>query len=188
MYDSCYTVKRIMDYPYIGRRVEEIKNCCILAECWVVKAILCENKHGFVNACSIQCCTGNLCNNDSLQPTRSSVPRAMHVTPSKIVARASFARADTSHVSQTHLTALVSGISVTSSSITRFSEATKHINSSWTSAKTRPVFSNSVMLSVERNTVKVQAAFASADRFLIPHYFLLLMATFGSATFVSGKF
>ena len=171
-----------MDYPYIGRRVEEIKGCCVLAECWVVEAILCDNRHGFVNACSIQCCTGNLCNNNTLQPTPSSVERAMYVTPSNTVAH-------TSHVSQTRLTTLVSGITVTSSVITRFSEATKtSTNSSWSSAKTRPVFFSSALLTFERNTVKVQAAFGSANRFLISHYFLLLTATLGSAIFVFVKF
>ena len=61
-----------MDYPFIGRRMEVIKNCSVLADCSFIGAVMCSNIYGFVNSCSIQCCTGDLCNNKTFQYTTTS--------------------------------------------------------------------------------------------------------------------
>ena len=73
VYDSCYTVKRFMDYPIIGRRMEVLKNCSVLAHCSFLGTLLCDNYYGFTNSCSIQCCTGDLCNNNTFQYSTNSV-------------------------------------------------------------------------------------------------------------------
>lgn len=62
-----------MDYPLIGRRMEVIKNCSVLADCSFIGAVMCSNIYGFVNSCSIQCCTGDLCNNKTFQYSTTSL-------------------------------------------------------------------------------------------------------------------
>ena len=174
VYDSCYTVTKIMDYPLIGRIVEKIKNCSVLAHCTFLETLLCDNKHGFVNACSIQCCTGNLCNNNILQPTRSSVTRGTRVSLASSITRANITRAITSHVKLTRALK----ISVPPSSTTQISKPTKtNISSCWTSVKTQSVLFSSSLRTTQANTDKVQVVSASGNVVFIQFHFLLLTAT-----------
>ena len=173
VYDSCFTVTRIMDYPFIGRFVEQIKNCSVLAHCSFLETLHCGNAHGFVNACSIECCTGNLCNNKTVQLTRSSVTRGTRVSLASAITRGNVTRVVTNHVSLTRALK----ISVTPPSTTRISKPAKaNISLSWTSVKTRRVLFSSSLRTTQDNTVNVQAVSASGNIFLIQFHFLLLTA------------
>lgn len=182
VYDSCYTVQRIMDYPLIGRRMEQIKNCSVLADCGFLETLLCENTYGFINSCSIQCCTGNLCNNKTFQLTQGSVTRG---NLKSTVTRTNFTRAITSHVTLTRKPGLTSGISMTSSpSITRISKTTKtSMRTSWTSVKSQHVLSSSThaLPTTKAPSADVEAVCANANRFIFQLRFLLLMAILGSS-------
>lgn len=174
VYDSCYTVTRIMDYPFIGRIVENIKNCSVLAHCTFLETLQCDNTYGFVNACSIQCCTGNLCNNKTLQPTRSSVTRGTNVSIASAIACANITRAITSHVKLTRALK----ISLPPSSTTRISKPTKtNISSSWTFVKTQRVLFSGSLRTTQANTDKVQAVSSSGNIVFIQFHFFLLTAT-----------
>ena len=50
-----------------------LKNCSVLAECSFLETLICDNFYGFINSCSIQCCTGDLCNNMTYQYSKTSV-------------------------------------------------------------------------------------------------------------------
>lgn len=177
-----------MDYPLFGRRVEQIKNCSVLAYCGFLESMLCHNRHGFVNSCSIECCTGNLCNKKTLQLAQSTVTPVTRVTYSSSITRANFTRVLTSHVTLTRAPKLTSSIDVSPSSISRNTERTKsNMRTSWTSVKSQFVLFSSVLPTTKPVTVEVQLVCASANRFFIQLSVLLLMAFLGLGFNICGR-
>ena len=133
MFDSCYTVKRIMDYPIIGKRMEVLKNCSVLAQCSFLETLICNNSDGLINSCSGQCCTGDLCNNKTFQYTVTSVTptnfgiveRRSNITRTIVSSNATRMPDDTYEIT---MTSSVSSI--------RNSMSSEKLLKSWTSATT----------------------------------------------------
>lgn len=158
VYDSCYTVIRIMDYPLVGRRIEVLKNCSVLAHCSLLETLWCDNSYNFVNSCAIQCCTGDMCNNKTFQYNASSVTQ---VTPRVNATRT--------------VTLATSSVSLIRSTVTYERALT-----SWTSATSQEdIFSSASTAAIEP-TVKVIAVSGDAKRIYNQMSVLLLMVILGS--------
>jgi len=122
-----------MDYPLIGRRMEVLKNCSVLAQCSFLETLICSNFHGLINSCSGQCCTGDLCNNKTFQYSATSVtPMSFgivqtrsHITRTIVTSNATRMPYDTSEIT---MTSSVSSI--------RNSMSSEKALTSWTSAAT----------------------------------------------------
>ena len=158
VYDSCYTMTKISDYFLIGRRVEQIKGCSVLAHCGFLKSMLCNNKDGFIKNCSVECCTGNLCNNETFKRTQSSIT---HVNFSSTITQAP------------------------SSSINRIFK-TSNMSISWTSTKSQVVVFSSAHAqpSAKVVTTKVKAICAGTDSIFIHLPFVLLMVVLSSGVII----
>ena len=142
-----------MDYPFIGRRVEVSKNCSVLAQCSFLETLMCDNFYGFINSCSIQCCTGDLCNNKTFQySTTSLTPTNVGIVETRVnVTRTIMSNNATRRPgerSEITLTSSISSIRNTMSSekaLTSWTLAT----TSWTSPKSQVGIFNSTRPSIE---------------------------------------
>ena len=173
VYDSCYTMTKISDYFLIGRRVEQIKGCSVLAHCGFLKSMLCNNKDGFIKNCSVECCTGNLCNNETFKRTQSSI---MHVNFSSTITQTRFSSVIDSHVTITQ---------APSSSINRIFK-TSNMSISWISTKSQVVVFSSAHAqpSTKVVTTKVKAICAGTDSIFIHLPFVLLMVVLSSGVII----
>lgn len=169
IYDSCYTVTKIMDYPLIGRRVELLKNCSVLAHCGFLEQLECDNHYGLIDNCSIQCCTGDLCNNETYQYNTTSVTREK-------VTR-TVTRAITTNEA-TRAPELTSAISMTSSEISTTTDHERALTS-WTSETGQVAIFSSAIPTIEP-AVKVNAISGDAKRILVQPPVLMLMVILGS--------
>lgn len=158
-YDSCFTVTKTSDFPLIGRRVETIKNCSVLKDCGFLQSLYCYNHSGIVENCFIKCCTGNLCNDNTLKHVESPVTRLNFITT---ITYPSLTRATRSQV--TIATPGLPGQQLTSSSMSRIYSASAEtgMSTGWTSAST-PTYTFSRDL-VQPPLRKTNAPCGGADR------------------------
>lgn len=131
-YDSCFTVTKTSEYPLIGRRVEKTKNCSVLKDCGFLQSLHCHNKSGFIENCFIKCCTGNLCNDNTVKQVKSPVTRLNFIT----ITYPSLTRATRSQ--ETIATPGLPALQLSSSSMHRIYSASAETDMStrWTSATT----------------------------------------------------
>lgn len=180
VYDSCYTVTKVMDYPVFGRRVEVLKNCSVLADCSFLESLLCNNFYNLINSCSIQCCTGDLCNNKTIQYSASSTTRG---STASVKTRANATRTVTRVTMSNNATPtpeLTSGINMTSSvPLIRSTITHERALPSWTSAKGQEAMFSSASPAIEP-TVQVRAVSGSAKRIYVHLPSLLLMTILGT--------
>lgn len=178
VYDSCYTVKRIVDYPVIGRRVEVSKNCSVLAHCSFIESVLCDNFYRFINSCSIQCCTGDLCNNKTFQyGTTSLTPTNFGSAETRVnVTRTVMSNNATRIPDVTSEITMTSSVSSIRNSITSEKALTSWTSAltSWTSQKSQVAIFSSAPPAIEP-TVEVKAGSGDAKRICIKLSVLMLM-------------
>lgn len=189
VYDSCYTVTKVMDYPVFGRRVEVLKNCSVLADCSFLESLLCNNVYNLINSCSIQCCTGDLCNNKTIQNSASSTTRGStasvetRANVTQTVTRANITRTATRATMSNNATRtpeLTSGINMTSTAPSiRSSTSFERAVTSWTSAKSQEAMFSSASPAFEP-TVHVRAVSGSTKRIYVQLPVLLLMTILSS--------
>ena len=134
-----------MDYPIIGRRVEVLKNCSVLAQCSFLETLICDNFYGFINSCSIQCCTGDLCNNKtyqyrttSVKPTNfGTVEACVNVTRGVVSINATRMPDDTSEITMTSSVSSIRNSLSSEKALTSWTSAT----TSWTSQESQGAIS-----------------------------------------------
>lgn len=178
VFDSCYTVKRSMDYPIIGRRVEVLKNCSVLAQCSFLETLICDNFYGFINSCSIQCCTGDLCNNKTFQYSTTSVKPTnfgivetrVNVTRGVTSNNATRMPDDTSEITPTSSVSLIRKSLSSKKAMTSWTSAT----TSWTSQENQGAIFSSARPAIEA-TVEATAASGDAKRICVKLPVVMLM-------------
>ena len=178
VYDSCYTVKRSMDYPIIGRRVEVSKNCSVLAQCSFLETLICDNFYGFINSCSIQCCAGDLCNNKTFQysttsvkpPNFGTVERRVNVTRGVMSNNGTRMPDDTSEITMTSSISSMRNSMPSEKALTSWTSAT----TSWTSQKSQGTIFSSARPSIEA-TVEVKAISGDAKKICVKLPVVMLM-------------
>ena len=158
--------------------MEVLKNCSVLADCSFIGSLLCDNFHKLINSCSIQCCTGELCNNKTYQygpspVTRGSIENAgTRANFTQTVTRATI----TDNASRTPQ---LSGIGMTSAvSWVRGTIAYERSFRSRTSAKSQEDVFSSAYPAMEP-TVKVRALCGEAKRIYVLLPVLVLMTILG---------
>lgn len=178
VHDSCYTVKRTMDYPIIGRRVEVLKNCSVLAHCSFLETLICDNSYGFINSCSIQCCTGDLCNNKTFQYSTTSVKPTnfgtvetrVNVTRGVMSNNSTRMSDDTSKITMTSSVSSMRNSMSSEKALTSGTSAT----TSWTSQESQVVIFSSARPAIEA-TVEVTEVSGDATRICVKLPVVMLM-------------
>jgi len=178
VYDSCYTVKRIMDYPIIGRRTEVLKNCSVLAKCSFLETLICDNFYGFINSCSIECCTGDLCNNKTFQYSKTSVTPTnfgivetrVNVTRTVVSNNATRKPDDTSEITMTSTVSMIQNSMSFEKALTSWTSVT----TSWTSQKSQGAIFSSARPAIEP-TIEVKPVSGDAKSICVKLPVLMLM-------------
>ena len=155
-----------------------IKNCSVLAHCSFLGSLMCGNLYGFTNSCSIQCCTGDLCNNKTFHYSTTSatatnfgiVETRVNITRTVKSNNATRKPDERSEIPMTSSVSLIQSSMSSEKALTSWTSATI----SWTSQKSQVATFSSARPAIEP-TVEVTAVSGYARRICVKLPVLIVM-------------